>query len=482
MALTSPRVRSSLAGEVRSVAAGLRELVAGLEPREVPLAVAAEVLAAFVEVERVAASGRLLVTARAAEAGEWERARAGSPVEWLAALLGTSTGRAKAELVTSEQLGSLEATAGAVRAGLLSAEQAGVVADAASVNPGAESDLVAHAQRESLTRTKAEAERRKAEARSEDEVAARDARVRRERRVRCWYANGAGHLEAVGPVAAIKDMEAWINQQVDGRLRRKTAPTDREPAAALRFDALMGAADTAGAGPGESAGRRSKKTPVRRLTLVKVDLAALVRGHTWPGELCEIGGLPVSVAELRRTLGDSMLHLVLTNGDAVVDVVNLGRKPTVAQMLAKLFADSCCSVEGCDRAVRLEFDHRDDWVRTLTTRLASLDLVCDHHHRLKTFEGWALVAGSGRRAMVPPTDPRHPEYGKKQATAPPLVPVRRPEAVESAAPTRPRSATPAAAASSARLAELTERLDRIKAQDAAHRARRAGQRELFDSS
>ena len=343
---TEVRFRSSLAADVRSVAAGLRELVGSLEPGEVPLAVAPEVLAAFVEVERAAASGRLLVTARAAEAGEWERVRAASPAEWLAAQLGTSTGRAKAELATSEQLGSLEATAGAVRAGLLSPEQAGVVADAASVNPGAESDLVEHAQRESLTRTRAEAERRKAEARSEDEAAARDARVRRERRVRCWYANGAGHLEAVGPISAIKDMEAWINQQVDGTLRRKRDVADREPAAALRFDALMGAADgTGGDGGGEESGgrRRAKKTPVRRLTLVKVDLAALVRGHTWPGELCEIGGLPVSVAELRRTLGDSMLHLVLTNGEAVVDVVNLGRKPTVAQMLAKLFTESVAS-------------------------------------------------------------------------------------------------------------------------------------------
>ena len=441
------------------------------------------------------------MTARAAEAGEWERARAASPAEWLASQLGTSTGRAKAELATSEQLGSLAATAGGVRAGLLSAEQAGVVADAASVNPAAERDLVAHAQRESLTRTRQEAERRKAEARSEDEVAARDARVRRERRVRCWYANGAGHLEATGPVAAVKDLEAWINQQVDGKIRRKRDVADREPAAALRFDALMSAAGSLGADGGgtdgggdESAGRRrSKKTPVRRLTLVKVDLAALVRGHTWPGELCEIGGLPVSVAELRRTLGDSMLHLVLTNGDAVVDVVNLGRKPTVAQMLAKLFTDSCCTVEGCDRAVRLEFDHRDDWVRTLTTTLASLDLVCDHHHRLKTFEGWALVAGTGRRAMVPPTDPRHPEYRKRAACGAPPVPVRRPEAVERSSvptetgatpggPPRPRSVTTTLSAPSARLAELTGRLDRLRSQDAAHRTRRAGQRELFDSS
>jgi hypothetical protein len=30
------------------------------------------------------------------------------------------------------------------------------------------------------------------------------------------------------------------------------------------------------------------------------------------------------------------------------------------------------------------------------------------HHALKTHEGWSLVEGRGKRAFVPPGDPRHP--------------------------------------------------------------------------
>jgi len=34
--------------------------------------------------------------------------------------------------------------------------------------------------------------------------------------------------------------------------------------------------------------------------------------------------------------------------------------------------------------------------------------IRDGHHDKKTYDGWALVAGSGKRPMVPPDDPRHP--------------------------------------------------------------------------
>ena len=34
--------------------------------------------------------------------------------------------------------------------------------------------------------------------------------------------------------------------------------------------------------------------------------------------------------------------------------------------------------------------------------LDHLDLLCHHHHRLKTVDNWALVAGRGKRAFVSP--------------------------------------------------------------------------------
>ncbi len=91
----------------------------------------------------------------------------------------------------------------------------------------------------------------------------------------------------------------------------------------------------------------------------------------------------------------------------MASVTHLGRGPSAAQRIALLWRDPKCVVEGCN-AVRTEVDHRIPWAQTHHTRLDELDNVCDHHHDLKTYEGWALVAGSGRRPMVPPDDPRHP--------------------------------------------------------------------------
>jgi len=213
-----------------------------------------------------------------------------------------------------------------------------------------------------------------------------------------------------------------------------------------------------------------------RLTLIRVDLAALLRGSVAHGEVCEIGGIAVSVTELRRLLGESIMQLVLTNGEAVIDVVNLGRKPTVAQMIAKLFADAACTAQGCDRAVRLEFDHRTDWARVKVTELANLDLLCDHHHDLKTLEKWALVPGTGRRPMVPPSDRRHPH------SVPEATPVVSTVASDLKSCDVSVEAEPVARpGSDARVADLAARLARIRAKEAEHRARRAGQDRLFDT-
>jgi hypothetical protein len=48
-----------------------------------------------------------------------------------------------------------------------------------------------------------------------------------------------------------------------------------------------------------------------------------------------------------------------------------------------------------------------------------LDGHCCHHHDKKTLEGWALVEGVGKRAFVPPDDPRHPKQVKEKERPPP---------------------------------------------------------------
>jgi len=148
----------------------------------------------------------------------------------------------------------------------------------------------------------------------------------------------------------------------------------------------------------------------RYLALLRIDVAALRRGRVDGEELCEIAGVgPVPVSVARDLLGEAIVKLVITNGVDVANVTHLGRGPTTAQKIALMWANPTCIVEGCHRR-RIEYDHRKPWSETRHTRLDELDPLCDYHHDLKTRLGWALVPGAGKRAFVPPDDPRHPRH------------------------------------------------------------------------
>jgi hypothetical protein len=158
---------------------------------------------------------------------------------------------------------------------------------------------------------------------------------------------------------------------------------------------------------GGAVGRRT--VPAGYLGLLRLDVAALQRGHVDGDETCEIAGLgAVSVTAARRLLGDAVLKLVLTRGVDVANVTHLGRGPTAAQKVAMLWATPGCAVSGCPRMAGIEHDHRIDWAHTRHTVLGELDRLCGHHHNLKSRKGWALVTTpEGVVELVPPTDPCH---------------------------------------------------------------------------
>ncbi len=98
-------------------------------------------------VERLAASAKTLLAARVAEAATWKAAGFRSAAEQLAAVSGSSVSAARNVLETSEQVEELPATAAAMRAGTLSVAKASVIADAATVDPDAEGELLAGADK-----------------------------------------------------------------------------------------------------------------------------------------------------------------------------------------------------------------------------------------------------------------------------------------------------------------------------------------------
>jgi hypothetical protein len=95
-------------------------------------------------------------------------------------------------------------------------------------------------------------------------------------------------------------------------------------------------------------------------------------------------------------------------------VAHLGRPPTALQRSGLEWLYPTCAVEGCNAHVR-EWDHRIDWSKSHITVFDWLDGLCGHDHDKKTLEGWGLVEGVGKRPMVPPDDPRHPNNAKGRA-------------------------------------------------------------------
>jgi hypothetical protein len=149
--------------------------------------------------------------------------------------------------------------------------------------------------------------------------------------------------------------------------------------------------------------------------MIRVDLDALLRGVALEGELCEIAGYgPVPVSVVEDLLGTESPFIVglLTKGQALSGVYHHGRHPNAHQRSALDFLYPTCAAEGCSSRAGLQYDHREDFATTRITAFDLLDRLCGHHHRKKTREGWALVEGRGKRAFVPPDDPRHPRLAR----------------------------------------------------------------------
>ena len=104
---------------------------------------------------------------------------------------------------------------------------------------------------------------------------------------------------------------------------------------------------------------------------------------------------------------------MITKGVDVANVTHLGRSATVAQKIALWWRSPDCDRATCTRTARLEIDHDTGWAKTHTTTVDDSNRLCEHDHDLKTYYGWALIEGTGKRPMVPPDDPRHPKNKPK---------------------------------------------------------------------
>ncbi len=378
-------------------------MVGGLEPDAVSRRDVTDVWSAFDRIERMASSAKVLLAARVDEAGDWKRAGARSAAEHLAKLGGTSANVARRSLETSKHVAQLPTVADAMRAGMLSHEQAGAIAGAGFADPSAVDRLLEAAAATNVTELRDECLRTKAAADPDRDATHR--RIHGERCLRTYTdSEGARNLVVRGTAERVARIERALEPIIDDLFTKARADGRRELRAAYAFDALVMLAER----DATSSTTKQRREKPRYLSLVHVSVEALTRGAIEGEETCEIVGVgPVPVRIARELVGESILHLVLTKGVDVVNVTHLGRSATAAQRIAVLWSKPKCANEACS-SMFVQLDHREPWADNKQTVLANIDPLCGHDHDLKTHHGWLLVEGTGRRAFVGPDDPRHP--------------------------------------------------------------------------
>ncbi len=377
--------------ELRQAAASLARR---FDPALVPPGQLAQVLRDAGAIEKMMATVACLAAARMAGSGP--AATAGrQAARDLAQASGTSLFEAGRALQAAKQLEAQPEVAAAALAGQLSRPQLGLVAGAVAVNSGAAPELLALAQGGSLGELCEGAARARA---AHQDLEARRQAVYRARGLRPYTdASGTSHLHAKGTPEQVALVMAAIAPFAERAFEAARKDGRRERPEAYAFDGLVALAGAGGA-----------QAP-RAEVLFRVDHEVMLRGYPLDGEVCEIPGFgPVSTQAVADAIGsgDPILKAVVTKGKDVVGVTHLGRRPNAAQQSALDWLFPSCAAEGCGtRAAHLQSDHRVDWSKTHVTVLDLLDRLCKFHHYQKTYQGWALVDGRGKRAFVPPTTP-----------------------------------------------------------------------------
>ena len=380
-----------------AIEASLAKLVSELDPELLGGVDAKCLVGYFSRLERLAGAAKALCALRVSRTGVFELDGHRHAGEWLAAETGEQLSSALSLLEAASNLAELPELEEAFRSGELSAAQAKEVAGAAIVDPKAATELLDAAQTEDFSELRRRCAQVKAAKASLEDESQRSCRLHAARRLRTFSeADGTFRLDARLTPEAGGRLLAALSDEADKLFVEARRAGVRESSGAYLADALLclvtGARGTT-ASPGPKA-----------LVHLRVDLLALRRGNTGPGELCEIAGVgPVSVATARELLGDSIASLVVTSATDVHAICNLGRSVPAKLHRALLERDRCCVVPGCGATRHLEIDHRRlPFCQGGPTELDNLARICHHHHFLKTHGGYALEGEPGAWVWVHP--------------------------------------------------------------------------------
>jgi hypothetical protein len=362
----------------------------------------------FSELRHVATSLVMLAAKRVQDTCGHESEGHRTAGTFLATMTGESVGSAAQMLETARSIEAHPVISEAFRSGSLSEQKAKQIASAADARPDQAQGLLEAAQKMELGGLKRHCADVRQSALSEDDSVDRYEQMRKKRYCRMWIdQDGFGRLEARVTPDALAVLRSCLEPFEKLEFERARKEGRHEQHQVYAADALVAMA---------KASRSGKGSPNRRDTLVRVrvDLGALMRGHTIPGETCSIPGIgPLPVALVRQILGDCLLELLVTEGKDVRAICTNSRYMTRALRIALEERDETCCVPGCEASDPLEIDHRSDFAKGGETKLDNLARLCPFHHHQKTHKGWMLEGevGSWRFcAPDPPPGSQHPEH------------------------------------------------------------------------
>jgi hypothetical protein len=229
--------------------------------------------------------------------------------------------------------------------------------------------------------------------------AERAKKIHDNRALRIWQdADGAGRIEIKGPSPVIARFRAMLQPHREAAFREARRDGRRESADAIAFDGLVHWLDARANSTPKS--RRRRRNPDAEV-IILLDAAALRRGHTEPGEICEIceiAGLgPVPVATAREVPGDALLRIVIKDGVDIRTVVHAKRTINEVLQTALIALDWQCSTPTCPNTRQLERDHVEAICLGGWTALSQLDLKCRSCHQDKTKDDLRRLRERGGR-------------------------------------------------------------------------------------
>ena len=318
-------IERMIGGAVGELLAGMEKVLTVLDPEALSGPESLELFSAFHRIERLGAAGKALCARQMAASQAWFSGGHRSPCHLMAEVTGSSVRHAVDLLEAAEAMRALPATEDKFRSGALTERQAIEVATAAVADPASEAELLELAALESFVELQRAAARVRAAATDEEE---RHRRAHRRRHFRHWVdVEGSFRFSGSLTPEAGAVLMAGLEPHRQA-LSRRAAESDkgrrrrRDCDAAVAADALVEMARTAvGSQPGDPL----RPTPSAMIH-VRVDHAALERGHTKPGEVCEVPGVgPVTVGWAQSLLPDAVVAALLVEDGEVLKVAHLGR-------------------------------------------------------------------------------------------------------------------------------------------------------------